>query len=74
MHQVGAPGRCKLSIVTMLLDQQVGGSPNVEIGDHPRGRSNGDYRRRRGGNWHTRTRTEPRIIVLTRIMQQGWRV
>ena len=33
-HQVGAPGRCKLGIVTMLPDQQVGGSPDVEVGDH----------------------------------------
>jgi hypothetical protein len=34
-HQVGAPGRCKLGIVTMLPDQQGCGPPNVEVGDHP---------------------------------------
>ena len=33
-HQVGSPGRSKLGIVTMLPDQQVGGSPDVEVGDH----------------------------------------
>jgi hypothetical protein len=33
-HQVGAPGRCKLGIGTMPPDQQVGGSPDVEVGDH----------------------------------------
>jgi hypothetical protein len=33
-HQVGAPGRSKLGIVTMLPDQQVGGSPDIEVGDH----------------------------------------
>jgi hypothetical protein len=33
-HQIGAPGRSKLGIVTMLPDQQVGGSPDVEVGDH----------------------------------------
>jgi hypothetical protein len=33
-HQVGAPGRSKLGIVTMLPDQHVGGSPDVEVGDH----------------------------------------
>ena len=33
-HQVGAPGRCKLGIVTMLPDQQVDGSPDVEVGDY----------------------------------------
>jgi hypothetical protein len=33
-HQIGAPGRSKLGIVAMLPDQQVGGSPDVEVGDH----------------------------------------
>ena len=28
-HQVGAPGRSKLGIVTILPDQQVGGSPDA---------------------------------------------
>ena len=37
-HQIGAPGRCKLGIVTMLPDQQVGGSPDVEVEDHRYGR------------------------------------
>jgi hypothetical protein len=34
MHQVGAPGRSKLGIVAMLPDQQIRGSPDVEVGDH----------------------------------------
>jgi hypothetical protein len=33
-HQIGALGRRKLGLVTMLPDQQVGGSPDVEVGDH----------------------------------------
>jgi len=35
-HQAGAPGRSKLGIVTMPPNQQVGRSPDVEIGVHYR--------------------------------------
>jgi hypothetical protein len=39
-HHVGALDRCKLSIVTMLPDQKVGGPPDVEV----RGSSTGAER------------------------------
>ena len=38
-HQIGTPGRCKLGIVTMLPDEQVGRSPDVEVGDQHPGRT-----------------------------------
>jgi hypothetical protein len=33
-HLIGPPGRDDLSLGTMFADQQVGGSPNVAIGNH----------------------------------------
>src|SRR5947207_6041636 len=33
-HFIGSPGRHDLSFGTMFADQQIGGSPDVAIGDH----------------------------------------
>jgi hypothetical protein len=45
-HQVGAPGRSKLGIVTMLLDQELDGSPVLRRSWH-------SALIRGAGNYHT---------------------
>ena len=33
-HQIGALGRDDLCVIAVLLDQQVGCSPNIDVRDH----------------------------------------
>jgi hypothetical protein len=79
-HQIGAPGRCKLGVGTVLLDQEICGSPDVEVGDHrcekgvkacPVGCPPDAIRFSRNGNQPGRPATSFRRVDRDRSIRRG---